>query len=129
MGNWITGQNWSNLEKISSSCGRFLASGWNKYLDSGQSKHSHTVEVVCTTVPQILNKHKVLRWKKTKWRDKKSCKSHSRSLDIVKLRKIKKDFCKVTSACEDEQLTTHKLIVCLIELPSISMLWYFLAPE
>ena len=61
----ITGHCWSSLESI-------LASGWNKYLDSGQSKYSHTVEVVCKTVPQILNKNKGLRWKKTKWRDKKS---------------------------------------------------------
>ena len=35
----------------------------------------------------------MLRWKKTKWR------------------KIEKDICEVTSACEDEQLATHKLII------------------
>ena len=72
MGDWITGQNCSNLEKINSNCRMFLVSGRNKYLDSGQSKHSHTVEVVCTTVPQSLNEQKVLRWKNFKRSSKRS---------------------------------------------------------
>ena len=78
----ITGHCWSSLESM-------LVNKWYKYVNLNKSEHSHTVEVVCATVPQILNKDR--RWKKTKWR------------------KIEKDFCEVTSACEDdEQLTTNK---------------------
>ena len=73
----ITGHYWSSLE-------RMLVSEWYKYVNLDNWKYNHTVEVVCTTAPQVVTKHKVLRWKNSKWNGEKGCKSQLKNLVILR---------------------------------------------
>ena len=86
----LTGHYWSDLDKI-------LVNIWNKYEDLNNYEYSHSIEVVFTTTPQVITKHKIWKWKDFKYSEK-GCKSRLKIL--ISSRKSRKVHNAILKYCK-----------------------------